>query len=547
MSHAPLAARRPISTQGWGALLLTTSSALLATRLFAASRLGFGDGEALYAVYGLHPAPAYVDHPGFIGVLARLLAGGLSEAVRAPRAHVFTAVFATLVPLVMGAAARWAGAPPRRALRLAVITALVPELAIGLFGLTPDLPFALFFLLTAGLVSFSLRARDEARAFVGHLALLAAAVCAGLAAISKAPGLVLIPWLFASAWWLGKAPRWLVVAASVLASVFVVPVAISELIHGAPMLLHRLVHTQGAAGFSPRNAAALVGGQLLYASPAVVIAAVWVAWQLWQRHRNGLRRHPRSALHTPREALSRDPVSLALLGLTIATGAPLALLCLWSPVAEPHWFAPTWLPLGLLWARRPPPRPRRAKLWRTIERSLLPTAAVLVAIVHVYVLTDIFPRLMGSKYDGRFDLANDMMTYPRAGLTLRESVLRAKLQMPRSARQTTPEPVIVAPHWTIAAQVATELPGTSRVTTATLPGAPDDDFQRWVPPAERDAAAVVVFVTDDRFPPTLPPPLTGRPILAETHVALERGGRPVRTVTVRTLGPAPSTDLARTF
>jgi hypothetical protein len=533
--------------------LFAVSAALLGARLFAASRLGFGDGEALYAVYGLHPAPAYVDHPGFIGVIARSLASDPERAVAATRAHVFTAFGATLVPLVMVLAARLVGAPPRRAWLLGLITALVPELAIGLFGLTPDLPLALFFPLSAGLVGFALRTgrADGDRAFPSHLALLAAGACAGLSAISKIPGLVLIPWLFVSASLLGKQPRWLVLAASLLGSLIFLPVALFELTQGAPMLWHRLVHTQSNAGFSLRNAGALIGGQLVYASPCVAIAAAWITVRLWQRHRTPLANRSQARLDSAASALARDPVSLALLALTLATGFPLAVLCLWSRVAEPHWFAPTLLPLGLLWARRPPTISEPARFWTVVRRGLLPTAGALVVLVHVYVLTDVFPRLAGASYEGKYDLANDMMLYPRAGVTLREAVLVAKLHAPRAKPAASldgdVDVVVVAPHWAIAAQAATELPVGTRVTTATLPDAPDDDFQRWVTPAERNRASLVVWVSDDRFPLRIPPALAARPVLTEAHYTLERAGRPVRTLTVQTLGPGPSDDVASLF
>ena len=57
-----------------GALL--ASVLLLAVRLYAAGELGFGDSEALYASYALYPQPVYLDHPGLIGLLARLIGGG---------------------------------------------------------------------------------------------------------------------------------------------------------------------------------------------------------------------------------------------------------------------------------------------------------------------------------------------------------------------------------------------------------------------------------------------------------------------------------------
>ena len=35
--------------------------------------IGFGDSEALYACYAMHPQPAYLDHPGLIGVIMQII------------------------------------------------------------------------------------------------------------------------------------------------------------------------------------------------------------------------------------------------------------------------------------------------------------------------------------------------------------------------------------------------------------------------------------------------------------------------------------------
>ena len=70
--------------------LALASAALLAVRLYAASHVGFGDSEALYACYALHPQPAYLDHPGLIGVIARVIGGGVQ--VTPETAHHVTAV-----------------------------------------------------------------------------------------------------------------------------------------------------------------------------------------------------------------------------------------------------------------------------------------------------------------------------------------------------------------------------------------------------------------------------------------------------------------------
>src|ERR1700761_663250 len=77
--------------------LAALSGLLLVVRLLASSRVGFGDSEALYAAYALHPQPAYLDHPGLIGLVARAIGGGVTPLAPETVHHV-TAVVATLVP-----------------------------------------------------------------------------------------------------------------------------------------------------------------------------------------------------------------------------------------------------------------------------------------------------------------------------------------------------------------------------------------------------------------------------------------------------------------
>src|SRR5580692_10276218 len=121
--------------------LAAVSATLLAVRLVAATRVGFGDSEALYASYALHPQPAYLDHPGLVGQLASLIGGGTAPSPL--QAHLVTSVLATAFPWVLVLACRAAGAPWGRAFVGALVAALAPEIAIGLFALTPDLLLAL--------------------------------------------------------------------------------------------------------------------------------------------------------------------------------------------------------------------------------------------------------------------------------------------------------------------------------------------------------------------------------------------------------------------
>src|SRR5690606_12974829 len=90
-------------------LALALSLGLLALRLDLARTLGFGDAEALYVAYSLHPQPAYLDHPGLVGWIAGLWGGAGPPSPR--RVHVLTAVLATLFPWLGVLTARILGAP----------------------------------------------------------------------------------------------------------------------------------------------------------------------------------------------------------------------------------------------------------------------------------------------------------------------------------------------------------------------------------------------------------------------------------------------------
>src|SRR6516162_8133005 len=104
------------------------SLVLFVVRVYATARVGFGDSEALYACYALHPQPAYLDHPGFVGTVARLVGGGSAPSPLA--AHVVTSLAATAFPWAMALACRASGASWRRAFAAGAVVALVPEIAV---------------------------------------------------------------------------------------------------------------------------------------------------------------------------------------------------------------------------------------------------------------------------------------------------------------------------------------------------------------------------------------------------------------------------------
>jgi len=139
-------------------LAVVATTILAFVRFYAAGRLGFGDSEALYACYARHPQPVYLDHPGLIGLFARIVGG--RDAPSPEAAHRVTAVLAAWAPWFGAFAARAAGASWAGAAAAAVALIATPEISVGLFAMTPDLLLILLWYaaLAAGAVALRSRA-----------------------------------------------------------------------------------------------------------------------------------------------------------------------------------------------------------------------------------------------------------------------------------------------------------------------------------------------------------------------------------------------------
>lgn len=499
-------------------VLLIASAALFVGKAIAAVQLGFGDSEALYATYAIDLAPTYLDHPAGVAVLARIIAWMSSESVVSPmRAHLVTLLLSSIVPFVGVIAARACGASRERSWVTGVALVAAPEIAVGLFGMTPDLPLSITWLLVIALVGAALR--DQSRGLSRSFALwVGAGVAAGLACWSKASGVLLIASLvvfavrsFAQrkteqrAW---PAVMTAALGAALIGCVIALPMLIHEMREGWPMIHHRLVATQSRSGISLRNLGALVGGQLGYVSPLLAIAGVWVAVASFRER--------------------RDDIDDWLRVVTVVSAITLGALCLWSRVAEPHWFAPVWLTVAIQAARRTTLEQCPAVL----VRGAAPLGLTLSALVHVLVLTDVFPAVLGGTklYEGKFDLANDMKMWPAATERL------------RGMYDAQHHPEVISPHWTNAAQIQVILGANARVTTRPSKIAHaqiDDDFRR----RERQRASArdessggaaaneagrVMVVWDDRFERPDAPAHCGR----SDEIPLVRAGRVVRRVNV---------------
>jgi hypothetical protein len=494
--------RRP---SGAIAAAIAVSVVLFAMRMDLAARIGFGDAEALYACYGLHPQPAYLDHPGLVGILFRWLGNGLAASPAAT--HRFTALAATLIPWLGAFAARAMGASWERAVRTVFAFALVPEMAIGLFALTPDLPLAVCWIGALGCTALAVTSVPGSRNAL--FASVTAGFATGLACQSKASGILLLPVVaatFASRRHrahLRSAGPWCALGVFL---VLLVPLVAWERAQGFPLLRHRFIETQADAGFALKNLGKLLGGQLLYVTPPFLFAA-YVLF---------------------REAYRRDDVIDRLLVLAVLVpGIPLTLLCLWSKVAEPHWIAPAYLALGLAAARS-------EVLTVRLGRIAVGTGIVAAALAFAAVRTPLIARVSGDKYVPKYDLTNDLLTWQVALPILEEEVF--------AVRAESKKPVVVGPHWIVCAQAHAGLGPSVPVGCRTPTG---DDFQRWEPESEWKRARTILYVKDDRFDENVAQLFADRDVVSVRSARLYRGGRMTRTVQVYRLdraGVARSTD-----
>lgn len=493
--------------------LLLVSVVLFAVRMWAAAHVGFGDSEALYASWAAHPQPAYLDHPGLVGLVARVIGEG---GVPTPeRTHVVTAIFATLVPWLVVAVARAAGAAKSHAAAAGLIVALVPEIAVGLFALTPDLLLAPLWLGALGLAIVGLGQQKAPRSDLrAAAATLGAGLLAGIAASAKISGLLLM--LSLAVAYLHIAIKredearhvarsvwpWAGLAAGL---VVLLPMMHYEARLGFPMLRHRFVDTQygginqQGAGIAFTNLGALLIGQLAYLSPVVAVVAFLVGRDLVRRR--------------------NDDVASSVLFWTMAVPlVPLTVLCLWSPVAEPHWLAPPLLALPIHAARRTVDA--AAFVRQRLLRVAAGVAAAMTAAAHAWVLVPASASLMPSRVDPKADIASELYGWPIAITSVREQMALAATPFDPEGRDV----MVVGPHWTVCAQLHAALPGV-RVGCATpIP----DDFDRWLARDVWRRADNVLFVTDNRFAGDGGEQLPTHVRVTQSRVRVLRGGRTAR-------------------
>jgi hypothetical protein len=159
-----------------------------------------------------------------------------------------------------------------------------------------------------------------------------------------------------------------------------------------------------------------------------------------------------------------------------------------------------------------------------LAKLAIGVGAAAVVVAHAWVLLPWAPKLLGAKYEARYDLANDLYAW-RTGLPLLRRAFAQSIDL------ESPPPIVVGPHWTVCAQVHAALPASILVGCE---GDIPDDFSRWLPRSTWEQAPVVLYVTDDRFGDPASA-LPRRRLDASWQVDVERGGVPVRRISVARL------------
>jgi hypothetical protein len=487
--------------EGRGTMLVMglISIFLTGARLVAGKTVGFGDSEALYASYALFPQPAYLDHPGLVGLVARAVGDGLAPTPA--NAHAITATISMFTPWIGYAAARALGSTRRGSALAGIALTVAPEMAVGLFALTPDTLLAPLWLATLAVAFAAFRA--PAKSLRAGAAFLAAGFLAGVATTAKVSGIVLLITLALTyirsarsdshpdarahartQWpWLGLA----------VGMIPLVPIITFERAHGWAMFRHRLVDMQ-AGGPRLSTIGAVLGGQLLYVSPIFLALAIMLGRTLYKKR--------------------NDSIGVSLLAWNMLVSlAVLVPVSLASAQAEPHWLAPIFLPIALYVSTIETPI--------RFGRAGAILAAAMSAFVYAWVLVPDVTKLWPKSIDQKSDITTELFGWPTTITAVQETVEGARVPLDPN------DVVVVGPHWTVCGQLRAGLPKEVEVGCLTPIR---DDFDDWLPRDNWKKRGTVVLVATDQHPVDDPAQLLPDfNVDSDSRVSMFRGGKPVRT------------------
>jgi 4-amino-4-deoxy-L-arabinose transferase-like glycosyltransferase len=258
----------------WAAVLILVVTGL---RFWAAAATGLNPDEAYYWYWSRYLAASYYDHPPMVAYLIRLSTELFGDAP-------FGVRFLSMLLIVPISAATYLAGRLLfdRAVGLRGVLWLNATVLIGVGGLiaTPDMPSALFWILT--ILTFAIAVQSRHGAWW-----LLVGCFAGLGVLSKLTDLFLLPGLFLCLFVdrdLRRSLRtpwpWLGVAAAVLV---LTPMIRWNLAHGWVTFLKQLGRAEPHR-FYPKGLPEYLAGQYLLLNPAVATFAV-IGIVLWLRRK----------------------------------------------------------------------------------------------------------------------------------------------------------------------------------------------------------------------------------------------------------------------
>jgi 4-amino-4-deoxy-L-arabinose transferase-like glycosyltransferase len=403
-----LAPSTPVRATAW----LVTIVTLL--HLLVAGRVGLGTDEAHYALYGLHLAWSYFDHPPMVGWLQALVLP-FSQSDLALRLMPMvllaasSAVLYRLTRTLFPEESPWLGFTA-----VALLHSGFVFNAMGVLMLPED-PLLLFGLLAILTLQHAVRQPTLRRWALFGLSM-------GLLGLSKYTAILIVPgvalyFAWERQWRLLRTPGpWL---AMILAAIVVSPVFIWNAQHQWMSIAYQWHHGTVAPHWDPLRLLISQAVQLVAYGPGLYIGGYLAVAR-------GLRR-------------GTDPATRLLLSLSL----PMLLFFAWNSghvETLPHWTALGWagltpLAARLLWQHR------HRLSWRISAGAALTYSVVLILLVHSLLFT---PWLKMPNY--RNPLAEVIGWNAAAKHAL---VLRAQM-----AKTPGPAPVLFTGYWTEAARLA---------------------------------------------------------------------------------------------
>ncbi|MBI5528396.1 MAG: glycosyltransferase family 39 protein [Deltaproteobacteria bacterium] len=504
---------------------------VLAVRLPVIGAVGLGDSEAYYWTWSKHLDLSYFDHPPAVAYVIR--AGTAIFGDTAFGARILPTLLATATLFVVYLAGEALAGAAAGLLSMGVLISM-PLFIVGGVAAAPDSPQVLF---VAFAVLFYLKARKppatchqptgsrlQASGFrlPPHACVVLAGLSLGLAFLSKYSALMLIPGLLA-ALALPSNRHWFrrpsFYAGVLLCALCSIPVVAWNAAHDWGTLTYHFVSRQGNAGFSLTNLGKLVGGQLAYFSPFVVVGFAWAVKKAVASRRSPVASLPDEAMTKSGGQYAADSgqssvVGRELLFELVLIGLPAVLffylVILVTPNAEPHWPLCGYIPLAVVLGAtlaggdlrlathdsRPAPSQAACSLQPTAYslRPLFPRltvasivfSLVVVAVAHVHILTPAIARLLPASHNPKHDLTNELYGWDVVGARIGE----------RMAKFHGNRPFLLGYHYTFCSQLMFATGG--RIETRCL-NKRKDQFDFFPGAAGPFTGRDALYVRDNRY------------------------------------------------